>query len=367
MTETFRFVARRISETPDEVLMLSFSLLSLVGIILVAYWFHNRRKLHQLSHQIPASVVKNYLDSIIQNSSALKSSLFRGGGLDMGEGIPSVMPLGDLPRGNVSLSSGGASSEELNQKLAEIATLTKRVSDKELMIRQLEAKLKELSENAPSSSGEDHSEEIGILKSEVKRLQAELERAKAAKPVAGGNNAELEAQLSSVTQERDELKERLMEYEIIEEDLANLKRLQQENEQLKNQLAGLGAPAAKAAPAQPAAAPETAVEENSGNDSGEDSGDDDDLEAAMAAAITESEKPKAASPAPEPTPEPAAEEEEEDLEAAMAAAIGGAAEPPAQEAAPEAKPEPKAEEKPKSASDQKSAEELLSEFEKMLG
>lgn len=361
MTETFRFVARRISETPDEVLMLSFSLLSLVGIILVAYWFHNRRKLHQLSHQIPASVVKNYLDSIIQNSSALKSSLFRGGGLDMGEGIPSVMPLGDLPRGNVSLSSGGASSEELNQKLAEIATLTKRVSDKELMIRQLEAKLKELSENAPSSSGEDHSEEIGILKSEVKRLQAELEKAKAAKPAAGGNNAELEAQLSSVTQERDELKERLMEYEIIEEDLANLKRLQQENEQLKNQLAGLGAPAAKAAPAQPAAAAEPAVEENSG--------DDDDLEAAMAAAITESEKPKAAAPAPEPAAEPAAaqDEEEEDLEAAMAAAIGGAAEPPAQEAAPEAKPEPKAEEKPKSASDQKSAEELLSEFEKMLG
>lgn len=365
MTETFRFVARRISETPDEVLMLSFSLLSLVGIILVAYWFHNRRKLHQLSHQIPASVVKNYLDSIIQNSSALKSSLFRGGGLDMGEGIPSVMPLGDLPRGNVSLSSGGASSEELNQKLAEIATLTKRVSDKELMIRQLEAKLKELSENAPSSSGEDHSEEIGILKSEVKRLQAELEKAKAAKPAVGGNNSELEAQLSSVTQERDELKERLMEYEIIEEDLANLKRLQQENEQLKNQLAGLGAPAAKAAPAQPAAAPEPAVEENSG----EDSGDDDDLEAAMAAAITESEKPKAAAPAPEPAAEPAAaqDEEEEDLEAAMAAAIGGAAEPPAEEAAPEAKPEPKAQEKPKSASDQKSAEELLSEFEKMLG
>lgn len=348
--ETFRFLARRISETPDEVLMLSFSVLSLVGIILVAYWFHNRRKLHQLSHQIPASVVKNYLDSIIQNSSALKSSLFRGGGLDLGEGIPSVMPLGDLPRGNVSLSSVGASSEELNQKLAQIATLTKRLSDKELMIRQLEAKLKELSENSPSAGGSNNSEEVSILKSEIERLQAELEQLRKSSGQSSGDSSELQTQLENVTQERDELKERLMEYEIIEEDLANLKRLQIENEQLKNQLAGGQGTSDKTVATQE---PEPTVEQ--AQPAEEDATDDDDLEAAMAAAISESEKPKSA-----PAPESSEDEEEEDLEAAMAAAIGGGG-------AEAAAPEPKAEEKPKPAADQKSAEELLSEFEKMLG
>ena len=255
VTETLRFIARRISETPDEVLMFSFSLLSFVGIILVAYWFYNRRRIHQLSHQIPASVVKNYLDSIIQNSSALKSSLFRGGGLDVGEGIPSVMPVGDLPTGNVSESSG-ASSEELNQKIAEIASLTKRVADKDRMIRDLESKLDDA--QSAGGDGNDKTEEVAMLKDEIKRLKKEL--GEASQPSGGSeDNSELEGKLADVTKERDDLKERLMEYEIIEEDLANLKRLQQENEQLRNQLAGQAADAEEIVPAKKEAKEEPKV------------------------------------------------------------------------------------------------------------
>ena len=94
MPETLRLILTKFT---DETITV-FSMLSaftMAGII--TYWFYNRKKFHQLTHEIPASVVKNYLDSIIQNSTSLKSSLFRGGGLDMGNGIPSVVPVGDLP------------------------------------------------------------------------------------------------------------------------------------------------------------------------------------------------------------------------------------------------------------------------------
>lgn len=325
MTETIKRFVREIAQFSDETLIITLSILVLVLVILVVYWHYNKKRFHQLSHQIPASVLKTYLDSIIQNSTSLKSSLFRGGGLEIGDGVPSVVPVGDLPSGNVSV--GGDNTEELNQKIAEISSLTQRLADKDRQITELDSKLRE-AQAASLSSGGDNSEEVAILKAEIEKLRAELEAAKNAAPAAGGDDA-MASQLADVTKERDELKERLMEYEIIEEDLANLKRLQQENDQLKKTIAELqaggSAPAAEAAP----------------------------------------------EPAPEPTPEPAAPVEEEipaaapeespgggeDLEAQMAAAITDT--PPAEEAA--------VDDVPANEGEQKSAEELLSEFEKMLG
>ena len=110
MSETVRLILTKFT---DETITVFSTLLLMTMAIIVAYWFYNRKKFHQLSHEIPASVVKNYLDSIIQNSAALKSSLFRGGGLDIGNGIPSVVPIHDLPAGNVSI---GSSSEERSHK-----------------------------------------------------------------------------------------------------------------------------------------------------------------------------------------------------------------------------------------------------------
>lgn len=304
----------------DYVIAMLVVLLVISTILLVALWVYNRKKFQNLSHEIPANVIKNYLDSIIQNSTALKSNLFRGGGLEMGEGIPSVVPGGALPTGGVS---SGVSPEELNQKNAEIANLRSQLTSKDATITDLTGKLKE------AQSGMDGADQIAKLQEEVTQkngkiseLEAEIASLKeqlANAPAAGGGGAD-QAELDAVKKERDELKERLMEYEIIEEDLANLKRLQQENEQLKNQLAGAGGAApAPAAEAAPAPAPEPAPEP----------------------------EPEAApAPEPEPTPEP---------------------EPEPVAAAPEPEPAP-AEEAPAEANEeQKSAEELLSEFEKMLG
>ena len=48
---------------PMRASMMVLSILILVLVILVLYWHYNKKKFHQLSHQIPASVLKTYLDS----------------------------------------------------------------------------------------------------------------------------------------------------------------------------------------------------------------------------------------------------------------------------------------------------------------
>jgi len=212
----------------DESIAIIISLLVILLVLMVVYWLYNRRQFQQLSHQIPASVLKNYLDSIIQNSNALKSSLFRGGGLELGEGIPSVMPVADLGRGSVQQGD----PEEVKRLGAEIAQLKSTVSEKEQIIMELEDQLRQMeSVSKESGSADDakHKKEIETLKKEIESIKSET----------AGAGDETAKQLVEITSERDELKDKLIEYEIIEEDLANLKRLQHQNEELKKSLAAL--------------------------------------------------------------------------------------------------------------------------------
>jgi hypothetical protein len=330
IVESIRLV---LTQFTDETISISLAVLVIVFTSLLAYWFYNRRKFHQLTHQIPASVVKNYLDSIIANSTALKSSLFRGGGLELSEGIPSILPTSDLPQGGIQASS--ASSEELAQKNAEISNLKALLGQKDTTIAELE---KMLEAARASNGGGVSEEEYSIVKDEVQTLKSQLEEANAALEAAkssgdsAGGNPELQGQLDAVTSERDTLKERLMEYAIIEEDLANLKKFQQENEQLKQtieELKGGSEPANEAA----AASPEPASEEPAAQE-----------EAAAEPPAAEEE------PAAVPVPEEVTAEENPAADDAATAA--------ASEEMPDV---------PNNEGEQKSAAELLSEFEKMLG
>ncbi len=340
MPETFDLILTKFT---DEAITITSLFLSLVLATLVTYWFYNRNKLRKLSHQIPASVVKNYLDSIIQNSNSLKSSLFRGGGLELGEGIPSVVPAAELGTGNLGVHSG--STEELNKKMAEISALRGQLSDKSQTVEDLQRQVAELQANAGSGQ-EDQSEKLGQLEGTISELKNKLSAAEEALAKAPAESSN-DGQMDEIIKERDELKERLMEYEIIEEDLANLKRLQQENEQLKKSLAALQGGASEAAPA-PAAEEAAETEGPSAEEiaqqmlSEEPSaavGSVDAFDSMMGGAEPEAE--------PEPKEEPAPEKKE--------------AEPAKKEAAAEAVDIAKEE------GEQKSAEELLSEFEKMLG
>ena len=288
-----------IDKYTTQIFVLQMGMLVILSAIILWVYYYNRKKYHNLKHQIPASVVKNYLDSIIQNSTALKSSLFRGGGLDVDpSSIPSVMPLDQLQTSTpIGVSTSGG-DEALR---AEVARLQSQLAEKQNIITDLENKSTELE---------------GTVKAKQERIE-ELEKllaeAQANEGTAGGGDDEaLKAQLAEVTTERDSLKEDLAQYDIIEDDLADLKRLKQENEQLKAALEGSGgsvpeaAPVAEAAPA-PVAEPEPAA----------------------AAEVT---------PEPEAVTEPAAAAPVEEVAAAPAA-----------------------------AEDDKSPEDLLSEFEKMLG
>ncbi len=234
MTETLKLIVTKFT---DEAITITSLVLLFVLAVLIVYWLYNRRKFRKLTHQIPASVVKNYLDSIIQNSSSLKSSLFRGGGIELGEGIPSVMPLKDLPVSGVSVGSGD--SESLNQKVAEVNSLKGMLSDKDRVIGELEKRLESGLDGDAAEQIDIYKKELTSLKEKLKLKDDEIQSARSAVEGGGGDTSDLEARLAALSKERDEMRERLAEYEIIEEDLANLKRLQQENEQLKKELEAL--------------------------------------------------------------------------------------------------------------------------------
>ncbi len=220
-------VSNYVANFSEPILTITSGLLVIIVTLIMWLWFSNRKKYHNLKHAIPAHVVKNYLDSIIQNSTALKSSLFRGGGLDL-SGVPSVMPLQGLGGGDGIALSGAPSTalmEELNQKKALIASLESQLGSLQNANRDLEQKY------AASQAN------LAIAEARIKELEALL--AKMKNGAVGGDEA-LKAELKMVTKERDEIRDRLKEFEIISDDLANLKRLQQENEQLKRSLAAQG-------------------------------------------------------------------------------------------------------------------------------
>jgi uncharacterized coiled-coil DUF342 family protein len=326
----------------NEYLEISFWVLVATTSLLVTFWVVNRKRIQKLSHQIPASVVKNYLDSIIQNSTALKSSLFRGGGLEIGGGVPAVMPVDRLPS-SASLQLSTGFSEEVSQKTAEISALKAKLSDKENLLKELEKNLEEL--QASQGSGNDGSDSIiKSLNSKIKELEDKIAKLQSSTSQNSNGDGELAQKLEEVSAERDQLKEKLMEYEIIEEDLANLKRLQKENEQLKltiKQIQGGSSPAVTSEPVE-------TVDEMMAANSVETDLMESDVDEAPEMAQEELESP--------------AEEEVEEVAAAsnnpFEDEMENVAELPKKKDAPT---------KTSAISDQKSAEELLSEFEKMLG
>ncbi len=303
------------------VLLLGLSLI--IFAVFVWIWFYNRKKYHHLKHQIPASVVKNYLDSIIQNSTALKSSLFRGGGLEVdAQGVPSVMPLSDLPN-STEINVGTNSSGDDSALRAEVSKLQAQLAEKENVIKDLENKNTELGGEVKAKQ-----ERIEELEALLAKAQSEAD--------SGSGDAEAAQKVEELQKERDQLEEELKQFEIISDDLADLKRLKQENAQLKKSLEEGGG-----------AAPEMAEEAAE--------------PAAESAPVIEDSQPQE-EPAEEVAPaieEPTAEEAPSAEEQSESAPV----EQP-QAAAPESEG---SEEDSKEEADTKSPEDLLSEFEKMLG
>jgi len=287
-------------------------------------WYYNRKKYNHLKHQIPASVVKNYLDSIIQNSTALKSSLFRGGGLDVDpDSVPSVMPLSDLPGGTtVNLDSGDGDAA----LKAQVAKLQSQVVDQKNVIKDLE------------SSNHSFEDDIKIKQERIKELEAMLANASSGDETVGVVDPEVQNKLDAMIIERDELAENLKQYDIISGDLADLKKLKQENEQLRRALAesGKSIPEMKEVVEDTVEDADTIVDEldNALEEFGSDSDDQEEKLEEFSSGLSDE-------------PAPFAEDASEDEEVVEAA-------------------EPSPIEEEDDEEEESSPEDLLSEFEKML-
>lgn len=262
------------SKFTSEALIFEVLFILLLLTLYSAYWVLRKRKhgvLHEFSN-VPPSVVKDYLSALMMDAEQMRAQLFGLLGGVGGSPVGFARPGGDF----------SAALAALEAKMAEQA-------------KAMEA-----------------------LLAEKAKLEAELAAARAGGGGGTGDNPELAEKIK-------QLESRLAEYSVIEDDLANLKRLQQENKQLKSQLSGAGAQPAPAAPA-PAAAPAVAAP----------------APAAVPEAVAAA--PAQAAPTQEPSFEGMVDQVEQTLEPAAAApaadASAASAEAPPVEAAPVEAPEP---------------------------
>ncbi|MBI4924341.1 MAG: hypothetical protein HY843_00325 [Bdellovibrio sp.] len=161
------------------------------------YWILVKRRMGLSSSLIPAEVVKHYLGDLIINAEGVKTQLF-----------------GEVPlQGSTKISASGAMDFTLLEKISE---LENKINEKEKLIqnanKEKEKIEKELSQAKSAPSKEGFVSASGIQTADVEALKEKIQN----------------------------LEERLAEYSVIEDDLANLKKLQQENVQLKSLLNGSG-------------------------------------------------------------------------------------------------------------------------------
>lgn len=246
-----------------------FLLLGAAGIfaLLSAYCYHwviQKRRLGVARSQIPSAVVKSYLNQLINEAEFVRKQLF---GLN-NDGA-TAMPLGFGAAAQAVPTTADASKTAISPDLlARLGSLESQLKDKESLVVNINVEKAKLLE------------EIEVLRAN------------------SGGTAFIEQNQKQLTDKIKNLEARLEEYALFEEDLANLKRLQQENASLKKRLS------------DHAAAPAGGPLGSLGSDKKEQ-----DFKATMdqisepsisAAPTTERKTPL--SVVPEPTPEPVKEE-----------------------------------------------------------
>jgi hypothetical protein len=202
------------------------------------FYLIRKRKYGVAGKEVPSNVMKVYLAQLVGDAEEIRTQLF--GLLGKGEASARLMAnlqfQADLP----AVPTAGAGATLAG---APVAT-TQLVQDPKLTekLKELESKL---SEQATA---------LDSVLNEKMKLEEELASAKTGGGSADEGSEDAKAGEKDRTgplQERvKQLEAQLAEYAIIEDDLANLKRLQKENKTLKQQLAdGGGAPTAAPADA----------------------------------------------------------------------------------------------------------------------
>ncbi len=208
-----------------------------VFVLIAAYaalWVLRRRRLGEEEITIKAGVVRNYLGLLISDAESMRRQLFA---ILQGEGMPAPHDLAAYGGGPSLGKFAGPTS------FAPLPAL--KVDDPELQAKLIQLE-QQMTQQAAALDG---------ISKEKARLEQELAGARSAGGGAPAGTGAPGEDSKPLQDKINELEARLAEYSVIEDDLANLKRLQQENAQLKTQLSQAGAAAAVAAaiPATPTA------------------------------------------------------------------------------------------------------------------
>lgn len=206
------------SKFTTEFLLLFATLFFALMAVYLFVWVIKRRRLGVARDLIPASVVRTYLNQLIGEAQGVRTQLFGilGGQNAMDSlGLSHAKSQGDAP---VSLADAiGAPSGQPAEQASVPADLLARLQALEVQVREKESLIEGIND-------------------EKKRLQEQLVAAKSAPVAPAGSGSEDAAKLAEQVKK---LEERLEEYSVIEDDLANLKRLQTENSKLREQLDSL--------------------------------------------------------------------------------------------------------------------------------
>ena len=173
-----------IAEFVPETITLMFWLLFLSSSGLIFYWIKNRNKYLNYSHEIPESLIRDYQDSMDGNMQAKDSNFAQDSSL------ASVVKASDLSNSSSNILDMNSQMESL---AAEISSLKENLQSRENVIEQLESKVPAV---------EDISDD----------------------------------ELLALKKANEDLKNKLKEFELIEDDLVTLRDLQVENKELKNKL-----------------------------------------------------------------------------------------------------------------------------------
>ncbi|MCO5143232.1 MAG: hypothetical protein M9962_09100 [Oligoflexia bacterium] len=198
-------IALFFSKFSEELISLQLALVFFASSLSI-YWLLIRKKKKESAEWVSAALVRAYLDRVRSEERDIRIKLF---GEDSFSGAQA--PVYSAP---VASASGVAATTVVDPSLQ----------------REVDALRAQL------SMADQRSMEYDRLMNGLKAEKSDLEKKLADAAKNGGSvgaNPEQQAEL-------DDLREKLKEYEVIEDDLANLKKFKKENEDLRQQVEKLG-------------------------------------------------------------------------------------------------------------------------------
>lgn len=227
------------SKFSHEALLFEALALALGVFGYAVFYLIRKRKYGVAGKDVPSNIIKVYLAQLVADSEEMRIQLF--GLLGKGEATARIMA-GFQQQTTAPADYAGSGATAAGAAIpAQQFIVDPKQTEK---LRELEQRLAEQANALDAVLGDKMKleEELATARADSSSGSTDEEK-KSAGPDRSGPMAERLKQLEA----------QLAEYAIIEDDLANLKRLQKENKTLKEQLAG-GMPAASPSPAAAAAA-----------------------------------------------------------------------------------------------------------------